>query len=113
MRFFKALTLSLFLTLPTLAQEADPYPDADLVQIKVGDVIDITPPGLLLQIICDKVDELIAVEIGEEQVVLTALAPGVTACSFYGQQDRDEYYEDQRSGVVEYRTVVKYVISAP
>lgn len=112
MRFLKILTGSLLLAFPTSAEEADPYPGAEVRLLKVGDVVDVTPPGLLLQIICDKVDELVEVEIGETQVILRALAPGVTGCSFYGQQDRDEYEDDQRSGVVEYRTIVKYVISA-
>lgn len=110
MRFLMLLTCLLLLALPTLATDKDPYPGAEVREIKVGDVVDVTPPGLLLQIVCDKVNELIEVDIGETQVMLKALAPGVTGCSFYGQQDRDEYEDDQRSGVVEYRTIVKFVI---
>lgn len=106
MRFFVLLTFVL-----AMPAWADSYPsDAEVRTLHVGDVIDITPPGVLLQIVCDRVGELVEVDIGEERVTMRALAPGVTACSFYGQQDRDEYWDEQRSGVVEYRALVKYVI---
>lgn len=112
MRLLLLLISSLFLAFPLSAEEVDPYPGAEVRSLLVGDVVDVTPPGLLLQIICDKVGELVDVDIGETRVVLKALAPGVTACSFYGQQDRNEYEDDQRSGVVEYRRLVKFVIFA-
>lgn len=113
-RFLPALACFLFV-LPASAEQPTPperYPGAEVRELKVGETLDVTPEGIILQLICDEVDELIEVTIGDTQVLVKALAPGVTACSFYGQQDRDEGYEDQRSGVVEYRKVVKFIISA-
>lgn len=98
------------LSLPVIAEQPDPYQTDDVRTLKVGQTLDVTPPGIVLQLVCDKVGELIEVETGETQILVKALAPGVTACSFYGQQDRDEYEDGQRSGVVEYRTLVKLVI---
>lgn len=109
MRAFLLIALCL-LSLPVFAEQPDPYQTDDVRTLKVGETLDVTPPGIILQLVCDKVGELIEVETGETQILVKALAPGVTACSFYGQQDRDEYEDGQRSGVVEYRTLVKLVI---
>lgn len=109
MRAFLLIALCL-LSLPVLAEQPDSYQTDDVRTLKVGQTLDVTPLGIVLQLVCDKVGELIEVETGETQILVKALAPGVTACSFYGQQDRDEYEDGQRSGVVEYRTLVKLVI---
>ena len=111
-RFLCASLLSLAAS-SALAEDAakDPYAGAEERPLKVGDVVDLAAPGIVLQLVCDKVGELIDVDIGEERVTIRALAPGVTACSVYGQQDRDESEDGQRSGVVEYRQLVKFVIT--
>ena len=102
------------------APPPDPYPGASETRVlQVGQTLDYAPPGVVTQLICDHVGELIAVTADQELLHIKALAPGVTACSLTGVRNRDDAPATEqapdggRSGILDYRLLVELRILPP